>query len=164
MRLNCGRTRKKGARERGVAAVEFALILPFIAIIVLATIDYGYYFYIGVNATEAARAAGAQATSTAAAAGIATCGDANIGLVTNVPATSPAAAPTKAGVDYMTNNVSSAIGGDTTVTVGCTMVSAKPAWSIVVRVAFPPVSGTVHFGLPKSGSNLVYTTPTLWRR
>ncbi|HVV52690.1 MAG TPA: TadE/TadG family type IV pilus assembly protein [Polyangia bacterium] len=158
-------------RARGVAAIELALVLPFLAILVLALVDYGYYFYIGINATEAARAAAAQATTTAetmnGGAGPTSCTDPNIGLVTSgSPAPSPLPAPAQAGVDYMTNQVSSAIGNDTLVLVQCATTSASPAktvFSIQVQVTFPPPSGAVHFGLPKSGNNLVYKTSLLWR-
>jgi Flp pilus assembly protein TadG len=171
MRLISGRINPKRPRARGVAAIEFALILPFIAVIVLALIDYGYYFYIGVNATEAARTAAVQASATAQSLNGNTgpiappngCSDLAIGLVTGV---SPAA-PAKAAKDYMTAQVNSTIGGNTTATVGCstagTGLSMKTVFSVQVQVVFAPPSGTVHFGLPRSGNNLVYTTKTLWR-
>jgi Flp pilus assembly protein TadG len=157
------------SRQRGVAAVEFALILPFITVLILAMCDYGYYFYIGINATEAARATAAQASSTAAAmyagTGVPTCGDALISNVTG----SGAGAPSLTAAAYMTTNVSAAIGLETTATVNCTMVPAiggKPLWGVVVTVDFPPASGKLHFGLPPSSTagNVRYRTPTLYRR
>ncbi len=155
-----------GRRERGVAAIEFALIIPFVTILVLALIDYGYYFYIGVNATEAARAAGVQVDTSVAAmnagAGVANCSDANISTLVTA-ATAP---PNLTAQAYMTTTINATIGGGTTATIGCAMLGAtpKPVWSIVVTVTFAPPSGSVHFGLPASGSNLVYTTHVLWRR
>jgi Flp pilus assembly protein TadG len=170
MRLNFGRINPKRPRSRGVAAVEFALILPFIAVIVLALVDYGYYFYIGINATEAARTAAVQASTTAAAlnagAGPTSCGDVNIGQVTNAWNGSPAGAPALAARSYMTTQVNSTIGGNTTATIACSTVGTTPAkymFSIQVTVTFAPPSGSVHFGLPRSGNNLVYKTNTLWR-
>lgn len=152
-------------RARGVAAVELALILPFLTILVLGLIDYGYFFYIGINATEAARTAAVQASATAAAmnggTGPANCSDPNISLVT-----SSGSAPAQAGVAYMNAQVSTAIGSDTVVTVSCATIAGAPAkyvFSIQVVVTFPPPSGSVHFGLPRSGNNLVYTTHPLWR-
>jgi len=167
MRPNLWRTKTSRSRELGVAAIEFALLMPFIAVIVLALVDYGYYFYVGLNATEAARTAGVQASATAGAlhggAGPSGCGDASIALVTGAAP----AAPAKAAKDYMTAQMSSTIGGNTTATVGCGTAgsggSAKTVFSVQVQVVFAPPSGTVHFGLPRSGSNLVYTTKTLWR-
>src|SRR5205823_6034708 len=112
------------------------------------------------------RTAAVQASNTAAAmnasAGPTGCADTNIALVTGAAP----AAPAQAGKDYMTNQVNATVGGNTTVTVACAATSsgAQTAFSIQVRVLFAPPSGTVHFGLPRSGSNLVYTTPLLWRR
>jgi Flp pilus assembly pilin Flp len=168
MRPNLWRTKTSRSRELGVAAIEFALLMPFIAVIVLALVDYGYYFYIGLNATEAARTAGVQASATAGAmnggAGPTGClTDANIGLVTGAAP----AAPAQAAKDYMTAQMNSTLGGNTTATVGCGTAgsggSAKTVFSVQVQVVFAPPSGTVHFGLPRSGNNLVYTTKTLWR-
>jgi len=165
MRPNPWRTKTSRSRELGVAAIEFALLMPFIAVIVLALVDYGYYFYIGINATEAARTAAVQASATAATmnagAGPSGCGDTNIALVT-----AAAAVPAQAGKNYMTTQVNATIGGNTTATVACatTTSGAQTAFSIQVQVVFAPPSGTVHFGLPRSGSNLVYKTPLLWRR
>ena len=163
MRPNPWRTKTSRSRELGVAAIEFALLMPFIAVIVLALVDYGYYFYIGVNATEAARTAAVQAGATAApmnaGAGVTDCLDPLIATVKGA-----SAAPAKAGVDYMKNNVNAAIGADTTVTVSCVSMGAgnPVAFGVVVQVLFPPPSGAVHFGLPRTGSNLRYTTPILY--
>ncbi len=171
MRLNPWRTKTSRSRELGVAAIEFALLMPFIAVIVLALVDYGYYFNIGVNATEAARTAAVQASATAAAmnggAGPTGCGDANIGLVTNAATGTPPGAPALAAKTYMTTQVNATIGNNTTATVVCATagsgLSAKTVFSVQVQVLFAPPSGTVHFGLPRSGNNLVYTTKALWR-
>ena len=47
--------RRKCKRERGAAAVEFALILPLFLLLVLGTIDFGYYFFVSEVVTNAAR-------------------------------------------------------------------------------------------------------------
>ncbi len=41
--------------ERGAAAVEFALLLPLLMVILLGTIDWGYYFFVEQVVTNAAR-------------------------------------------------------------------------------------------------------------
>jgi Flp pilus assembly protein TadG len=73
--------------ERGVAAVEFALILPVLVLLLMAILDWGYYFYMAetvvnaaregarvgvIQSTESAAETQAEATATAylAAAGI----------------------------------------------------------------------------------------------
>jgi Flp pilus assembly protein TadG len=44
-------------RQRGVAAVEFALVLPLLLTVVLGAIDWGWYFFIDQLVTNAAREA-----------------------------------------------------------------------------------------------------------
>ena len=43
------------ARETGVSAVEFGLILPLLLVLILGIIDYGWVFYVKLNITNAAR-------------------------------------------------------------------------------------------------------------
>jgi Flp pilus assembly protein TadG len=43
--------------DRGVAAVEFALVLPILLTVTLGAIDWGYYFFIDQMVTNAAREA-----------------------------------------------------------------------------------------------------------
>lgn len=45
--------RKKS--ERGAAAVEFAIVLPVLALFILGSIDWGYYFFVQQIAVNAAR-------------------------------------------------------------------------------------------------------------
>lgn len=60
------RSRRK-ARQRGAAAVEFALVLPFLLMVVLGAIDWGWYFFVREVVTNAAReGARAGAVTTAA--------------------------------------------------------------------------------------------------
>jgi Flp pilus assembly protein TadG len=47
--------RRKRRRQRGAAAVEFALVLPVFLLLVLGTIDFGYYFFVSEIVTNAAR-------------------------------------------------------------------------------------------------------------
>jgi len=47
--------RRKKSKERGAAAVEFALVLPLFLWLVLGTIDFGYYFFVSEIVTNAAR-------------------------------------------------------------------------------------------------------------
>lgn len=61
------RLRRGKARQRGAAAVEFALVLPFLLMMVLGAIDWGWYFFVREVVTNAAReGARAGAVTTAA--------------------------------------------------------------------------------------------------
>jgi Flp pilus assembly protein TadG len=166
MRLTSGRPKHKRSRERGAAAVEFALVLPFIVILMLGMLDYGYYFYVGVNATEAARAAAMQAVQTAQAqhsgAGIANCADASVANVVGPPNPS---APAAAATAYMTTNMNATIAGYTTTTVTCDAKPTNPSWKVYVQVDFPPASGFMHPGLPASAitGRVRYKTPFIIR-
>ena len=42
-------------RERGAAAVEFALVLPLLIVLLLGIIDFGLYYYNDLQLTHAAR-------------------------------------------------------------------------------------------------------------
>ena len=155
------------SRQRGVAAIEFALILPFVAVLILALCDYGYYFYIGINATEAARATAVQVSATAAAlnggAGVSNCStDPLIGTVTGAAP----AVPAQTAKNYMLTAVNATFAGYTTATFTCSIVGGKAIFGTVVTVDFPPASGKLHFGLPASSisGRIRYRTPVLYRR
>ena len=45
---------RKRLGQRGAVAVEFAFSLFFLVPLLLGMLDYGYYFWIGVNAVQAA--------------------------------------------------------------------------------------------------------------
>jgi Flp pilus assembly protein TadG len=59
-----GRKQGSGRRgsERGAAAVEFALVIPVFLMLVLGTIDFGYYFFVSEVVTNAAREGARAAT------------------------------------------------------------------------------------------------------
>ncbi len=60
--------------ERGVAAMEFALVLPVLAVMLLESIQFGYAFFIQNNMTNAAReAVRASAVGSAAIGGATSC-------------------------------------------------------------------------------------------
>jgi Flp pilus assembly protein TadG len=44
-------------REGGASAVEFALVLPILALFLLGIIQFGWYFFVANNASSAAREA-----------------------------------------------------------------------------------------------------------
>jgi Flp pilus assembly protein TadG len=49
------RLRIRSGRERGAAAVEFALVLPLLVILLMGIIDFGLYFYNDLAVAHAAR-------------------------------------------------------------------------------------------------------------
>src|SRR6185295_17037603 len=65
-----GRTPARN-RSRGVAALEFALSLTFLVPLLMGMLDFGYYFWVGTNAQEAARAGVREAVKASAGS---TCG------------------------------------------------------------------------------------------
>ncbi len=74
----CRASMPKFLDERGVAAMEFALVLPILAVMLLESIQFGYAFFIQNNMTNAAR----EAVRASAV------GSATIGGATSCPATS----------------------------------------------------------------------------
>ncbi len=44
-------------RQRGAAAVEMALVLPLLMLLVLGALDWGYYFFVSQIVTNASREA-----------------------------------------------------------------------------------------------------------
>jgi Flp pilus assembly protein TadG len=55
MHRNAKRIQAQSGRERGAAAVEFALVLPLLLVILLGIIDFGLYFYNDLQLTHVAR-------------------------------------------------------------------------------------------------------------
>jgi hypothetical protein len=47
--------RPRRIRQRGAVAVEFALVLPLLLLLVLGGIDWGYFFFVGEIVANAAR-------------------------------------------------------------------------------------------------------------
>jgi Flp pilus assembly protein TadG len=56
MRLRLWRSKSRRPKQRGVAALEFALCTLFLVPLMLGTMDYGYYFYVALNVVGAEQA------------------------------------------------------------------------------------------------------------
>lgn len=113
--------------ERGAAAVEFALVLGPLLLIVLGTIDWGYYFYVREVVTNAARE-GARAGSIA------------------LPPANPQTAARSAADAYLVN---ANLNGNITQNCG-----AIPAGSCCVRIDYPvgSITGFLSAVMPANAS------------
>jgi Flp pilus assembly protein TadG len=49
------RSVRSGGKPRGAAVVEFALVVPALLLVLLGTIDWGYYFFVREATVNAAR-------------------------------------------------------------------------------------------------------------
>lgn len=91
--------------QRGVAALEFGLILPLLIVILAGIIDYGHIYFVRLSMSNAARE-GARVGVTldadeaaAAAVAAATASLANAGITATVTATTPSDAEPAVAVD-----------------------------------------------------------------
>ena len=131
-------------RERGLALVEFALTIPLFLTLVLGVVEYGYYFYVAVSATNAAREGARQCTLVALGA----CG-----------ACTPSAA-----VDYMEDI---GLGQETTATATCASANGALMYTVDVEVDFatltgyPPVLGAMPGSETASGNTVAYGEATM---
>lgn len=61
----------RSKRARGVAAVEFALVVPLLLVLVLGTIDWGWYFFVRAVVVNASREGARTGSLYASAAAVA---------------------------------------------------------------------------------------------
>lgn len=85
------RLRALSGRERGAAAVEFALVLPLLMVLLLGIIDFGLYYYNDLQLTHVARdAARYLSVNNVAAANAAISGATLVSTTINSRALDPA--------------------------------------------------------------------------
>ena len=148
--MRCGRRGRSSAR--GAAVIEFALVLPLLLPLMLFMIEYGHFFWVTLNAVEAAKMGLASAVTQQKAAIVTLKGhdDAVNYFRTNTPSLLSAASPT-------VTCVSGTINGATV---------TNPSWQIVVKMDFRPLIG---YRLPwlRASSivsgGITYSTPALIR-
>lgn len=143
-------------RSRGVAALELALSLTFLIPLLMGMLDFGYYFYIGTNAEEAARAGVREAVARGG-----TC--ATTGAVTKTLGETAAVGTgllCTGGAAYCAMNEAplsmGGAGGNTTVTLTCltpttpmpNTAPVDPTWRITVQVDFWPATTFCKFMMP----------------
>ena len=114
-------------RQRGGAAIEFALILPVFFLLLMGLLDWGFYFFVDLATTNAARE-GARAAVTIPGV----CGSAG-------------AAEARALGESTAQSYMARIGqdGSSTVTVSCVSAPplSNPSWQVDVVVDFPLLTG-----------------------
>jgi hypothetical protein len=120
---------------RGVAAIELALVLPLFLALTFGMIDYGWYFFVAIHTSTAARE-GARAASTVPGP----C----VGAATAAAQTSAKGQMSVIGYD-----------GYTSVSVACSGPPASdPEYQVSVVVLFPGITGLSLVPLPKQGASL----------
>ena len=144
--------------------IEFALTLPLLVPLMLFMIEYGHYYWVTLNAVEAAKLGLASAVTQQNSTNAANCAD-----------TTKVAIVTQKGHDdavtYFTTNAPS-LASASTPTVTCVTGPingaplTNPSWQIVVKMDFRPLIG---FRLPwlRASSTvtggITYSTPALIR-
>src|SRR5262245_37861094 len=145
------RARPSRERSKAVAVIELAFSLMFLVPLMCAAVDFGYYFYVGSNAQEAARQGAQQAVRKSAGAA---CGSvqaiAAANIVQNVHPT------TETGLLCLAGDVISAVycymnqaplqmgatSGPTAVSdLTCDATPTANSWHIQVDVSFPLLLG-----------------------
>jgi Flp pilus assembly protein TadG len=127
-----GFVRRQGAerrRQRGASVVEFALTVPLFLVLLLGALEYGYYFYVAVTTTSAAREGARQCTLVS----LGDCGSCS---------------PTNA-IAYMGKV---GLSNKTTATSTCSNTDGNILYNVNVTVDFPSLSGfsTVLAAMPQS--------------
>jgi Flp pilus assembly protein TadG len=152
------------SRSRGAAVIEFALTLPLLVPLMLFMIEYGHYYWVTLNAVEAAKLGLASAVAQNSATPAANCSD-----TTKVNAVTQNGHD--AAVAYFTTNAPSLASASTpTVTCVSGVVNSapltNPSWQIIVKMDFRPLVG---FRLPWFRASttvtggITYSTPALIR-
>jgi Flp pilus assembly protein TadG len=148
-------------RSKGVAVIELALSLLFLVPVTFAAIDFGYYFYVGANAEEAAQQGLRQALRRRATLG-ANCDGLIEAPIINTIQNSYATVDGPNCLGGILDNVSAVhcymnqpplamggIGGPTQVTtLTCDGNPAPNSWHITVEVSFPLAVGLYRALLP----------------
>jgi Flp pilus assembly protein TadG len=160
--LRARRTASRRHRSGGVAALELALSLSFLVPLMLAVLDFGYYFYVGATAEEAARQGIQQVMRIT---GSQACGSAQAIAATNVVRN---VYPVGTGVGCLGADIRSAVycymnqqplymgasGGPTQIsTLTCDNDPVNNSWHITVDVSFRLVANFYRALLPAGSTS-----------
>jgi Flp pilus assembly protein TadG len=157
---------RRRPRSKGVAALEFALSLTFLAPLMGAALDFGYYFYVGSSAEEAARAGVRQAvTKFYTDYGNAAVCTSGAGIAEGIIVANYVSGTNGEPYNVM-NQAPLGMGANTTTTVSCDGAPVDPSWHVQVQVDFRPAMGIVanfmRAGNPIAGQPTVrYLSATL---
>jgi Flp pilus assembly protein TadG len=152
------------SRQGGAAVLEFALTLPLLVPLMLFMIEYGHFFWVTLNAAEAAKVGLA---ATVAANTATSCADPTPNKVNNIEA-----AGHDAALQYFTDNSAASLQPYATVTVTCIAAPVNgvtlpnPSWQIIVKMDFPSLIGRRLPWLKASTTltnGITYSTPALIR-
>jgi len=122
-------------RDGGVAALELAMLLPLLSLLLLGMFDYGKYVWVAVAATQAAREGARELSKTS----VGTCSS-----TTAVNAAIAMEQGSSGAAKLFMNQIG--LSSATTVTASCvtTVNSASvpnPTWKVTLQVDFPPILG-----------------------
>jgi len=122
-------------RDAGVAALELAMLMPLLAVLLLGMFDYGKYMWVAVAATQAAREGARELSKTSV-------GSCSSTTAVNAAITFEQGSSGAAKLFMNQIGLSSA----TTVTATCvTSVNSvsvpNPTWKVALQVDFPPLLG-----------------------
>ena len=115
-------------RDRGAAALEFAMMVPMLALLLLGMFDYGKFMWVAISAQQAARE-GARELSRTSVTSCSTSAKVN-------PAISTEQGSSGAARTFM-NQIG--LSSSTTVTATCQTSPIDPTWKVKVQVDFPPL-------------------------
>lgn len=131
---------RRGKRDgqRGAAALEFALAVFFLVPLLMGMLQYGYYFYVAVNVTEAqhqglvaaTRTAVGDCSATASAAAVTAKGNAQTAASTAVTA-------------YLTTNGLNGVLTLSGTSPSCGVTPVNPTWTMTLIADFRPPLGKV---------------------
>ena len=152
--------RRPRARDAGVAAIELALVIPMLAMLLLGMFDYGKYVWVAVAATQAARE-GARELSRMSVSNCSSTTAVNAAIATEQGSSGAARL-------YM-NQIG--LSAATTVTATCvTTVNGSsvpnPTWKVALQVDFPPLLGymTRNNLMPKGTGTTARVNATMYMR
>jgi Flp pilus assembly protein TadG len=134
MSTSADRAHLRRCRQRGAAAVELGISLIVLMPLIFGMIDYGYFFYVSITASDAARAA-ARATANTPTT---TCDAPSVALANIAGKAVATTYMNQTGLGSPTNLTFSAT---------CAVVAGPPAlgpvWTVTVKVDFPPLIGFI---------------------